>query len=84
MSIVKTIGRHGQVTLGKQYAGKRVLVNELEPGVWILKIEEVIPDNERWLHQPQARAKLDRALAWAETTPPAMTDLDELERRILS
>lgn len=84
MSVVKTIGRRGQLTLGKQYAGRHVLVDEPEPGVWILKMGEVIPDSERWLHRPEVRAKLDRALAWAETHPPATTDLEELERRILS
>jgi hypothetical protein len=42
-----------------------------------------IPDNERWLHEPETKAKLDRALAWAAKNPPRETDLDELERKIL-
>ena len=42
-----------------------------------------IPENERWLHEPIAKAKLDRALARAAATPPSETDLAELERKIL-
>jgi len=41
-----------------------------------------IPDNERWLHEPEVKAKLDRALARAERTPFRETDLDELEERL--
>ena len=42
-----------------------------------------IPDNERWLHEPEVQAKLDRALVWAAENPPRETDLDELEKKIL-
>lgn len=43
---------------------------------------EFIPDNERWLHTPEAKADLDEAVAWAETHPAAATDLDALENRL--
>jgi hypothetical protein len=71
MSVIKTIGANGQISLGKEYAGKSVLVDEIEPGVWVVKIGQFIPDSERWLHEPAAKAKLDEAIAWAERTPPA-------------
>lgn len=70
MSMIKTIGSNGQISLGKEYAGKSVLVDEVEPGVWVVKIGQFIPDSERWLHEPAAKAKLDEAIRWAETTPP--------------
>ncbi|MER2527663.1 MAG: hypothetical protein ABTR07_07025 [Candidatus Competibacter denitrificans] len=81
-AIVKTVGQSGQIALGKAYAGRHVLVDELEPGVWLVKLGEFIPDNERWLHTPEAKADLDEAVAWAETHPAAATDLDALERRL--
>lgn len=31
---VKVIGANGQISLGKQFAGRQVLVEEREPGVW--------------------------------------------------
>ena len=45
---VKVIGANGQISLGKQYAGRQVLVEEQEPGVWLVRTATVIPDNERW------------------------------------
>lgn len=82
MSTVKTIGSSGQIALGKEYAGRHVLVDEVEAGVWVIKLGDFIPKNERWLHEPEVRASLDRAIRWAEENPPTETDLDELERRI--
>lgn len=79
---IKTVGKSGQVSLGKKYAGRTVQVEEVEEGVWTIKVGEFIPDNERWLHEPEVKARLDRAIAWAESTEPSETDLDELEERL--
>jgi len=67
---VKIIGANGQISLGKQFAGRQVLVEEREPGVWLVRTATVVPDNERWLHEPQAAAQLQEALAWAQNNPP--------------
>lgn len=79
---IKTVGKSGQVSLGKKYAGRTVQVEEVEEGVWTIKVGEFIPDNERWLHEPEVKARLDRAIAWVESTEPSKTDLDELEERL--
>jgi hypothetical protein len=73
---VKVIGANGQISLGKQFAGRQVLVEEQEPGVWLVRTATVIPDNERWLHEPQAAADLARALDWAKANPSRDTDVD--------
>ena len=65
--VVKVVGANGQISLGKQYAGRQVLVEEREPGVWIVRTATVIPDNERWLHEPEAAADLQAAIAWSAT-----------------
>jgi hypothetical protein len=69
---VKVVGANGQISLGKQFAGRQVLVEEQEPGVWLVRTATVIPDNERWLHEPKATADLARALDWARSN--AATD----------
>lgn len=79
---IKKVGQSGQISLGKQYAGRTVLVEEVEAGVWSVKLGQFIPDNERWLHEPEVKARLDRAIEWTETTEPAETDLGELEERL--
>jgi hypothetical protein len=70
-SSVKVVGANGQISLGKQFAGRQVLVEEREPGVWLVRTATVIPDNERWLHHPQTAADLRNALAWTQANPPA-------------
>ena len=79
---IRTIGDSGQIALDEQYAGERALVDEVEPGVWVIKVGELIPENERWLHEPDVKASVDRGLRWAAENPPTETDLEELERRI--
>ena len=74
-SSVKVIGANGQISLGKQYAGRQVLVEEQEPGVWLVRTATVIPDNERWLHQQKAEADLQSALSWAQTNRPTDSNM---------
>ena len=82
MAVVKTVGKSGQVSLGKKFAGQQVLVDEIEPGVWILKIGRFIPQNEQWLYSPTTKADLDQAVDWAEKNPPQDSDLNTLEEHI--
>ena len=79
---IKLVGSNGQISLGKQYAGRHVLVEESEPGVWIVRTATVIPDNERWLHEPAAAASLQAAMTWSASHPPADADLDEILTRL--
>ena len=81
MSVIKTIGSNGQISLGKEHAGKSVVVDEVEPGVWVVKIGQFVPDSERWLHTTEAKAKLDEASAWAEKTKPS-DNFAEIEAQI--
>lgn len=78
---VKRVGASGQISLGKEFAGRTVLIESTEPGVWVIKTARTIPDAELWLHQPDAAGRLDRALA-AIDQPPSRTDLDALEQHL--
>jgi hypothetical protein len=79
---IKTVGASGQISLGKEYAGRTVVVETPEEGVWVIRTAQVIPDNERWLHQEPARSKVAAGLAWARATPAEKTDLDAFEADI--
>lgn len=50
MARVKTIGKSGQIVLGKQYAGHQILVDEVEPGVWVVKLTDTGELEKRILH----------------------------------
>jgi hypothetical protein len=79
---VKVVGASGQISLGKQYAGRTVLVEQIEEGVWLLKVASVIPDNELWMHTDPAKTRIDQAIDWAEGNSPSETDLEKLSAGI--
>lgn len=81
-TMVKLVGANGQISLGKQYAGRQVLLQEQEPGVWLVRTATVIPDNERWLHHPQTADDLREALVWAQTHPASDTESEHLLKRL--
>ena len=81
MKTVKQVGASGQISLGKEFAGRTVVVDIREPGVWVIKTAQTIPDSELWLYQPEAAARLDRAMA-AMDQPPCTADLEALEQHL--
>ncbi len=78
----KTIGTSGQISLGKQHAGKTVTVEELENGVWMIKTALVIPESEMYLHIEPYASKLAEAIAWSEANPTQETDLKAFRKKI--
>jgi hypothetical protein len=79
---VKVVGSNGQISLGKQFAGRQVLVEEREPGVWLVRTATVIPDNERWLHEPGAAADLSAALTWAAANAATDSNTEMLMKQL--
>ena len=71
--VIKSIGSSGQISLGKEHAGRQVLVET------VIRTATVIPDNERWVHTPAIKKDLSAALAWAQKTPAKATDLSKLK-----
>lgn len=86
-SQVKMVGASGQISLGKKYAGRTVLVEETEEGVWIIKTAQTIPDNELWLHTEPFKSRLEGSLEWAAKNPVRETtpeEFNKLEKQALS
>jgi hypothetical protein len=79
---VKVVGTNGQISLGKQFAGRQVLVEEREPGVWLVRTATVLPDNESWLHQPKTAVALQKAMTWAQNNAPSDTSVDMVIKKL--
>lgn len=79
---VKVVGTNGQISLGKQYAGRQVLVEQHEPGVWVVRTATVIPDNERWLHESKTAADLQSAMAWSINHVASDVDTQDTLKRL--
>ncbi len=84
MQVIKTVGKSGQISLGKALAGMDFIMEELPGGDIILKRAVVVPMNERWLHEPAMNERLTQANEWLRQNPPRETDLDELETKLIA
>jgi hypothetical protein len=77
--MLKMVGASGQLSLGKQYAGRYFEIEVQEDGGILLRPMRVIPEGDAWLYTPQMRERLAQADAWMAGNPPSETDLGELE-----
>lgn len=68
-AIIKQVGSNGQISLGKEYAGKQVQICQLDDGTLIIKTGKFIPDNEQWLYADSSMERLNNAIEWAEKNP---------------
>ncbi len=75
---VKAVGINGQLSLGKAWAGKTVMIDQTDENTCVIKAGQFIPESEKWLWEAEHKAKLDAALAWAEQHTPHETALDSL------
>jgi hypothetical protein len=78
---LKTVGKSGQISLGKGFAGKTLRLQRQADGSILLTPVAVIPESQLWTLREPHRSAIERGLAWAAENPPAETDLDELMSR---
>jgi hypothetical protein len=77
---IKVVGKSGQISLGKSYAGKTLRLERRRDGTLVLTAVAMVPESQLWTLQEPNRSRIERGLAWAAETPPAETDLDDLVR----
>ena len=82
MQTIKTVGKSGQISLGKSLAGMGFIVEALAGGDFILKRAVVVPMNERWLHEPEMKARLANADGWMRENQVHETDLNEIGSKL--
>jgi hypothetical protein len=78
---IKVIGKSGQISLGKSYAGKTLRVERREDGSIVLTAVAMVPESQLWTVEEPARSRIARGLAWAAETRPDETDVDALLKR---
>ena len=81
-NLVKVIGKSGQVSFGKEHAGRQILIEQLGPGEWRVRTATIVPDNERWLHTKDMAQSLERALVWERRNSAEETDLAALGKEM--
>ena len=63
----RTADSKGRVTLGRRFAGKTVIVQEIDPTEVRVTLAEAVPQRELWLYKnPRAKAAVLQGLAEAK------------------
>jgi hypothetical protein len=75
---VKVVGKSGQISLGKRYAGKVLRLERRQDGTVVLTAVAMVPESQLWAVTEPDRSRIERGLAWAAKTPPSETNLDHM------
>ncbi len=75
---IKVVGKSGQISLGKRFAGKTLRVERREDGAIVLTAVAMVPESQLWTLEEPHRSRIARGLAWAAETAPRETNVDTL------
>lgn len=75
---IKVVGKSGQISLGKRYAGKTLRLERRKDGTVVLTAVAMVPESQLWTLEEPHRARIERGLAWAAATEPQETDVESL------
>ena len=78
---IKVVGKSGQISLGKSYAGKTLRLQRREDGSILITSVAMIPESQLWTLEEPNRSRIARGLIWAAETAPSETDMDVLLKR---
>jgi hypothetical protein len=78
---IKVVGKSGQISLGKRYAGKTLRLERRRDGTMILTAVAVVPESQLWTLEEPHRTQIARGLAWAAGTPAKESNLATLAKR---
>ena len=81
---IKVVGKSGQISLGKRFAGKTLRLVQRADGTMTLTAVAMVPESQLWILEQPHRGQIERGLEWASTTPARETDLDSLVKRASS
>lgn len=78
---IKVVGKSGQISLGKSYAGRTLRLERRDDGTLLLTAVAMVPESQLWTLQEPDRSRIARGLAWAAENEAKETDVDALLKR---
>jgi hypothetical protein len=75
---IKVVGKSGQISLGKRYAGKMLRLERRQDGTVLLTAVVMVPETQLWTIEEPHRSRIERGIRWAAANSPQETDVDEL------
>jgi hypothetical protein len=78
-----TVGNNGQVSIGKEFAGRQVQIEKTGEGLVIISPGKFIPDHQATFFTKQAMDELQEFDNWASTNQPqGGTDVKALRSKL--
>src|SRR5438552_18560448 len=78
---IKVVGKSGQISLGKSYAGKTLRLERRKDGTMVITAVAVVHESQMWTLEEPHRSRIQRGPTWAAQTAPRETDLDAFVAR---
>lgn len=76
---IKRVGQRGQISIGRQLAGKLLRLEALADGGRLLLTPVVdVPESQVWTLREPHKSRIEHGLAWAAANPSKESDLDAL------
>jgi hypothetical protein len=73
-----TVPANGQISIGKSWAGRHILVEEIGGDEIRISSGVFVPDSQRTFHSKEAKESLDLFSEWEKTNSPKGTDVESL------
>lgn len=72
---IKRVGQSGQISIGRELAGKLLRLEQLEDGRLLLTPVVDVPESQLWTLREPHKSRIEQGLAWAAATPAKETDV---------
>src|SRR5205809_2103224 len=75
---IKVVGKSGQISLGKRYAGKTIRLERRVDGTVLLTAVAMVPETQLWTLEEPHRSRIERGLNWAAEHKPSEASVEDL------
>ncbi len=79
---VLTVPSNGQISIGKQWAGREVMVEVVDENRIVITSGAFIPADQATFYTKDAQTQLEQFNKWSEKTPAKKSDLNSLRKRL--
>jgi hypothetical protein len=79
---VLTVPSNGQISIGKQWAGREVMVEMVNDNCMVITAGTFIPHDLATFYTKDAHAQLANFNRWSQKTPASQTNLNQLRKRL--
>jgi hypothetical protein len=79
---IVTVPANGQISIGKEWAGRQIQIQQLNDSQYLISAGNFIPDHLQEYYSTEAKQQLAEFNEWEAEYEPKQTNLDELRERV--